>query len=104
MNKSWVSGGKSAELADRLRREIAELEATRDDLVEGNKKAVFEWGSFLLSSTNAPRDLDSIRSHAATQEVREVLARYEQLNQEIMDKQALLNEKLDEQTRFDSLG
>ena len=34
----------------------------------------------------------------------EVLARYEQLNQEIMDKQALLNEKLDEQTRFDSLG
>jgi hypothetical protein len=29
---------------------------------------------------------------------------YELLNQQILDKQALLNEKLDEQARYDSLG
>jgi len=104
MTKSWVSGGKNVDLAERLRREISELEAARDELVEKNKKAVFEWSSFILNSRNAPRDADGIRDHPATQDVRDALARYEQLNQQIMDKQVLLNEKLDEQSKFDSLG
>ena len=104
MTKSWVSGGKNVDLADRLRREIAELETARDELVEKNKKAVFEWASFILNSGNAPRDADGIRAHPLTQDVRDVLARYELLNQQIMDKQVSLNEKLDEQAKFDSLG
>ncbi len=104
MTKSWVSGGGSADLADRLRREITELEAARDELMVKNKKAVFEWSSFILNSGNAPRDADGIREHPSTRDVTDVLASYELLNQRIMDKQVSLNEKLDEQAKFDSLG
>jgi hypothetical protein len=104
MTKSWVSGGKNSDLAERLRAEITELESARDELVEKNKKAVFEWSSFILNSRSAPRDADGIRDHPLTQEVRDVLARYERLNQQILDKQVTLNEKLDEQAKFDSLG
>jgi hypothetical protein len=104
MTKSWVSGGKNVDLAERLRREITELETARDELMEKNKKNVFEWSSFILNSKNAPRELDAIRGHVLTLDVVDVLARYEQFNREIMDKQVMLNEKLDEQAKFDSLG
>lgn len=104
MTKSWVSGGKSADLAEKLRVEIDGLEAARADLVEKNKRAVFEWSSFIVNSRNAPREIDAIRAHPLTEEVRDVLARYELLNQQIMDKQVALNEKLDEQAKLDSLG
>ena len=104
MTKSWVSGGKSADVADRLRLEITELETARDELMEKYKKVVFEWSSFILNSGNAPRDTDGIRDHPSTREVRDVLARYELLNRQIMDKQVSLNEKLDEQAKFNSLG
>jgi len=100
MTKSWVSGGKNADIADRLRLEIAELEAARDELMEKNKKAVFKWSSFILNSGNAYR----IRDDPSTQDVRDALVLYEMLNQRIMDKQVSLNEKLDEQAKFDSLG
>jgi hypothetical protein len=104
MTKSWVSGGKNVDVADRLRREITELETARDGLMEKNKKNVFDWSSFILNSKNAPRELDAIRGHVLTLEVVDVLARYEQFNREILDKQVMLNEKLDEQAKFDSLG
>jgi DNA-binding GntR family transcriptional regulator len=45
-----------------------------------------------------------LRNDIATQDVREIIAVYELLNQEIMDKEASLGEKLDEQARYDSLG
>ena len=104
MTKSWVSGGRNIDLTERLRREIGDLEAARDELIEKNKKSVFEWSSFILNSRNAPRDMEGIRDHALTRDVGDVLARYESLNQQIMDKQVSLNEKLDEQAKFDSLG
>ena len=48
--------------------------------------------------------LGSSATIQVSQDVKEVLAVYELLNQEILDKQALLNEKLDEQARYDSMG
>jgi phage host-nuclease inhibitor protein Gam len=104
MNKSWVSGGKSSEAIDRLRAQIEELERKRDELTEKNKRMLFEWGSFAMTSNAAPTTVGELRAHAASQEVREVLAIYELLNQQILDKQSLLNEKLDEQARYDSMG
>jgi len=104
MTKSWVSGGRSVDHADQLRREIADLEEARDELVEKNKKAVFEWCSFILNSENGPRDTEGIRAHPSTQGVKDVLARYYSLSQLIMDNEVLLNEKLDEQAKLDSLA
>ena len=104
MTKSWISGGKNTETIDRLRSQVTEMEARRDELVEKNKRRVFDWGSFILSSNAVPPTLGELRDHPASQDIKEVLALYELLNQQILDKQAALNEKLDEQARYDSLG
>ena len=104
MNKSWMSGDKSSEGIEKLRVQISELEARREELLEKNKRKVFDWGWYVLSSAKAPKSLEELRSNAVSQEAKEVIAVYEQLNQEIMEKEALLGEKLDEQARYDSLG
>ena len=104
MNKSWVSGSKSDESIERLRAQIAELERRRDDLLEKNKRKVFEWASYILNSPIAPKGLDSIRQEENSRETREVVAVYELLSQEILDNEASLGEKLDEKARYDSLG
>jgi len=99
-----MSGGKGTEAIDRLRSQIAEMETKRDELVEKNKRRVFDWGAFVFGSGTTPSTIIELRDHLASQDVKEVLALYELLNQQILDKQALLNEKLDEQARYDSLG
>ncbi len=104
MTKSWVSGGRSADLVTKLRQEISDLEQRRDELVERNKGKVFDWCSFVFNSRNSPRDLESLRNHPLSQEINEIAVSYEHLIQSIMDKQILLNEKLDEQAKADSLG
>jgi hypothetical protein len=104
MTKSWMSGGKSAEAVEKLRVQLSQLETRRDELVERNKRKVFDWGSYVLNSARVPKNLADLRNDIATQEVREIIAVYELLNQEIMDKEASLGEKLDEQARYDSLG
>lgn len=104
MNKSWMTGGKSAEGIEKLRRQIADLEERREALLQKHRRKVFDWASYALGSPAAPKDLELLRSGAEGREVKEIVAVYELLNQEIMDKEALLNEKLDEQARYDSLG
>ena len=104
MTKSWVSGGRSGELIEKLRRELSELEAKRDEFVEKNKRTVFEWTSFALSSKDKQKDPDFLWNHAATLEVREIILNNESINQTILEKQALLNEKLNEQAKLDSLA
>jgi hypothetical protein len=104
MTKSWMSGDKSSEGIEKLRLQISQLEARRDELLEKNKRKVFDWGWYVLSSPKAPKDLEEIRSDAFSQEAKEIIALYEQLNQEILEKEAALGEKLDEQARNDSLG
>lgn len=104
MTKSWSSGGKSAEAIEKLRLQLLQLESKRDELVEKNKRKVFDWGSYVLNSSTAPKNLEELRNSIASQDVKEIVAIYELLNQEIMDKEASLNEKLDEQARYDSLG
>jgi predicted secreted protein len=104
LTKSWVSGGRSGELIERLRTEISELEAERDEFVEKNKRVVFDWTSFALSSKSKQKDPDFLWNHTATLEIREVIMNYESINQTILGKQALLNEKLNEQAKLDSLA
>lgn len=104
MNKSWVSGDKSTEGIEKLRVQISQLEVRRDELLDKNKRKVFDWGWYVLNSANAPRSLDELRRDAASEEAKEIIAVYELLNQEIMEKESLLGEKLDEQARHDSLG
>lgn len=104
MTKSWVSGGKSSEATERLRKEIVELEEKRDALLEKNKRKVFEWASYVLSSPRAPRDIEGLRHDTNAEELREAVAMYDLLSQQILDKEASLAEKLDEQARYDSLG
>ena len=104
MTKSWASGGKGTEAIDKLRVQVTELEARRDELVEKNKRQVFDWSSFVLGSNSVPLTVRELREHQTSQDVKEVLAIYDMLNQQILDKRALLNEKLDEQARYDSLG
>ena len=104
MNKSWVSGGKSDEAVEKLRLQLSQLELRRDELVEKNKRKVFDWSSYVLNSPTAAKNLDALRADAACQEMKEIIAVYELLNQQIMDREASLNEKLDEQARYDSLG
>jgi signal transduction protein with GAF and PtsI domain len=104
LTKSWTSGGKSTEAIEKLRLRLSQLESKRDELVEKNKHKVFDWGSYALNSATAPKNLEELRNSIASQEVKEIVAIYELLNQEIMDKEASLNEKLDEQARYDSLG
>ncbi len=104
MTKSWVSGGRSGDLVEKLRNELSALEATRDELVEMNKRVVFDWASFALNSKSKQQDPEFLWDHSVTQEIREVISSYETINQRIMEKQALLNDKLDEQAKLDSLG
>ncbi|MDA4136886.1 MAG: hypothetical protein OK449_07840 [Thaumarchaeota archaeon] len=72
--------------------------------MEKNKRKVFDWASYALISSTAPKNLEELRNGIGSQEMKEIVAIYELLNQEIMDKEASLNEKLDEQARYDSLG
>lgn len=102
MTKSWVSGGRSGDLIEKLRGELSELEAKRDEFVEKNKRTVFDWASFALNSKS--KDPAFLWDHSATHEVREIIASYETINQRVLEKQALLNEKLNEQAKLDSLA
>ena len=104
MTKSWVSGGRSGDLIEKLRKELSELEAKRDELVEKNKRTLFDWASFAFGSRSRHGDPNFVWDHSATREVKEVVSSYESVNQRIMEKQALLNDKLDEQAKLDSLG
>ena len=76
MTKSWVSGGKSTEVTEKLRQEVSDLEAKRDALVEKNKRRVFEWSSFVFNSGKAPASLDALLNHALSAEVKDVLLEY----------------------------
>jgi hypothetical protein len=104
LTKSWVSGGRSGEHVERLRGEISELEARRDELLEKHKRTVFDWASFALGSKDRQGGADSLWDHPATREIQEIISNYEMVNQTILDKQAHLNDKLDEQAKLDSLG
>jgi hypothetical protein len=104
VTKSWVSGGRSSDSIDKLRIEISDLERQRDELVEANKRRIFEWGSLVANSSNRAPVSSSADARYFDQEVTEILAKYNFLNQSILDKEMLLNEKLDEQSKLDSLG
>lgn len=104
LTKSWASGEKGTEAIERLRMQIAELERKQGELLGRNGRRVFDWASFALGSSAAPDSMKDLRDHPASQEVREIIALYDQLNQQLLDKEAVLNEKLDEQARSDSLG
>jgi hypothetical protein len=104
MTKSWSSGGKGEEAIERLRSQLAQLETKRSELLEKNKGKVFDWSSYVLNSARAPKNIADLRNDEGSQEVKEIIAVFELLNQEIMDKEASLAEKLDEQARYDSLG
>jgi len=97
MVRTWVSGGQNTEVVDRLRREIADLEAKLDKLVESNKSKLFQWASRVLKTENVPPG-------NLTKEIREIMAEYESITQELFDKEVLLSERMDEQAKFDSLG
>ena|ERR1700733_10151343 len=97
MTKTWVSGGQSTEVVDRLQREIADLEAKRDKLVDTNKSKLFQWASGVLKA-------DKISEGNLTREVKEIMAEYESITQTLFDKEVLLSERMDEQAKFDSLG
>lgn len=98
-----MSGGKSDEAIEKLRKQVADLEEKREALLRKHARKVFEWASYTLNSPRAPKGLEELRSDAG-QELKEAIALYELLNQEIMDKEASIGEKLDEQARYDSLG
>jgi hypothetical protein len=84
---------------DKLRREISDLEAKRDALIDSQKAKLFQWASGTMKNGNLG---DS--SNKLSKEVREILAEYDSINQTIFDKEVLLSERLDEQAKFDSLG
>ena len=104
MNKSWVSGGRNSEAVEKLREQVAELEGRREELLRKNGKKILDWALYVLTSPHAPKDLGRLRDDPEARELRETVALYERLNQQIMDKEASIAEKLDEQTRYDSLG
>lgn len=104
MTKSWMSGGKSDEAIEKIRGRLKELEEKREALVREKGRKVFEWASYVLTSPSVPKKIDELRHDPTGQELRDVIALYDILNQEILDKEASLGEKLDEQTRYDSLG
>jgi hypothetical protein len=97
MVRTWVSGGQNTEVVDRLRKEIADLEAKRDKLVDSNKSKLFQWASHMLKT-------DSIPDGKLTKEIKEIMAEYESITLELFDKEVLLSERMDEQAKFDSLG
>ena len=104
MTKSWVSGGKNTEMLDELRQEVSDLEARRDAMMERRKRAVFDWCSFVFNSDKAPSTVDDLLRHPMSEGMKEITLEYESLNLQIMEKQVRLNEKLDEQAKYDSLG
>ncbi len=97
MVRTWVSGGQNSEVVDKLRREIAALEAERDKLIDSNKSKVFQWVSSAITAGTIP-------DGNLTKEVKEIISEYESLTQTLFDKEVLLSERMDEQTKFDSLG
>lgn len=104
MTKSWTSGDKGSEAVDKLRTQVTEIERKLEELVEKNERQVFDWASFVLGSPTAPATVRNLRDHQASQEIKDVIALYDLLRQQLLDKEAMLNEKLDEQARYDSLG
>jgi hypothetical protein len=97
MVRTWVSGGQNTEVVDKLRREIAGLEAERDKLIDANKSKIFQWVSSTLRAGRVP-------DGNLTKEIREVISEYESITQTLFDKEVLLSERMDEQAKFDSLG
>jgi len=97
MVRTWVSGGQNSEVVDKLRAEIATLEAARDKLIESNKSKVFQWVSSTVRSGRIP-------DGNLTKEVREIISEYDSVAQTLFDKEVLLSERMDEQAKFDSLG
>jgi hypothetical protein len=97
MVRTWVSGGQSSEVVDRLRKEIAALEAERDKLIDANKSKVFQWVSSTIRSGR-------VQDGKLTNEVKEIISEYESITQTLFDKEVLLSERMDEQAKFDSLG
>jgi SMC interacting uncharacterized protein involved in chromosome segregation len=95
MVKTWVSGGQSSEAIDKIRAELEEIERKRDALIEQNKSKIFAWASRVVRSGE---------SEKLTSEIKEIIAEYDSLSQNIFDKEVLLSERLDEQAKFDSLG
>jgi hypothetical protein len=96
MVRTWVSGGQSSEAIDKIRLELEELEKKRNELIDVNKTKIFQWASRAIKSAGESERLAS--------EVKEIIAEYDSLSQSIFDKEVLLSERLDEQTKFDSLG
>jgi len=97
MVRTWVSGGQNTEVVDKLRREIAALEADRDKLIDTNKSKIFQWASSALRAGRIP-------DGNLTKDIREVISEYESITQTLFDKEVLLSERMDEQAKFDSLG
>lgn len=97
MVRTWVSGGQNSEVVDKLRKEIAALEAQLDKLIELNKAKVFQWAS---NTTRAGKIPDG----NLTKEVKEIISEYDSITQTLFDKEVLLSERMDEQAKFDSLG
>lgn len=97
MVRTWVSGGQNSEVVDKLRREIATLEAERDKLIELNKSRVFQWVSTTVRAGKIP-------DGNLTKEVKEIISEYDSIAQSLFDKEVLLSERMDEQAKFDSLG
>jgi hypothetical protein len=97
MVRTWVSGGQNTEVVDRLRKDIASLETDRDKLIDSQKSKVFQWVSSTLKTGRIPEG-------NLTKEVREIISEYESITQTLFDKEVLLSERMDEQTKFDSLG
>lgn len=104
LTKSWVAGDRNSEVVEKLREQISQLEAKREELMEKNKRGVFDWAYYVLNSPRAPKSLDELRNDAGAQEVKDAIVLYELLSRQIMDNEVSLNNKLDEQTRNDTLG
>jgi SMC interacting uncharacterized protein involved in chromosome segregation len=101
MVRTWVSGGQSSGVIEKLQKEISDLEERRDKLVDSNKSKVFVWASRAVKKMPTA---SSVEHEKLTREVSEIIAEYESICQELFDKQVLLSERLDEQAKFDSLG
>jgi hypothetical protein len=97
MVRTWVSGNANTAVVDKLRSEIASLEAERDKLIDSNKSKIFQWVSKTIKTGGIPEG-------NLTKEVKEIISEYESITQTLFDKEVLLSERMDEQAKFDSLG
>lgn len=97
MVRTWVSGGQNSEVVDKLQREISDLEAQRDKLIDSNKSKIFQWASSTIRAQGIPEG-------NLTKGVREIITEYESIMQTLFDKEVLLSERMNEQAKFDSLG